>query len=67
MTGFDTRFKRELLKMDIDTIVICEDNRNSLSFIGANKLASSVSKNKLWIAQQEYQELGNSIVHRKCL
>jgi hypothetical protein len=47
MSGFDARFELELLKMDIDTIVICEDNRNSLSFIGANKLVSSVSMNKL--------------------
>lgn len=66
MTSFDTRFKQELLGKNINTIVTCVDNRNSLSFYGAHKLASSTDMNKLWITQQEYQEFGNSIIHRKC-
>lgn len=40
--------------------------RKSSSWLGGSILASLGTFHQLWVSRKEYEEFGDSIVHRKC-
>jgi len=66
MTGFVEQMKEELLRSQTDAEIKAPHNRNSLAFIGANKLISSLEINNLWVSADGYKAAGSSIIYRKC-
>jgi actin-related protein len=63
--GFPERFSFELSKY-IDVVVKASDKRCHMAFIGGGKFCSRLSTENLWISKEEYQEIGPSVVQRKC-
>jgi actin-related protein len=61
MTGFVEQMKEELLRSQTDAEIKAPHNRNSLAFIGANKLISSLEINNLWVSADDYKAAGPSI------
>ncbi len=47
-------------------MIIAPPERKYSAWIGGSILASLSTFKQMWISQQEYEETGPSIVHRKC-
>jgi actin-related protein len=67
--GFADRMKKEITAIAPSTMnvkVIAPPERKYSVWIGGSILASLQSFKNMWISKKEYNELGPSIVHRKC-
>ena len=67
--GFAERLEREvssILWSPVEIKVRPPAERNFSVWIGGSILASLSAFQKMWISKQEYDEIGLSIVHRKC-
>lgn len=68
--GIAQRLKQEITALappNTQINVIAAPERHYLPWIGASMLAASPDFASTWIRQQDYDERGPSIVHRKCL
>ena len=68
--GFADRMQKEVAAlapptMKIKVMTPPPEGRHS-AWIGGSMLASTSAFQQMWISQQEYDEVGPSIVHRKC-
>ncbi|KAI7866342.1 actin family [Spinellus fusiger] len=69
-TGMADRVKKELTNLansGIKVNIIAPPYRNHSVWIGGSMLASLSTFQSMWIAREEYNEFGPSIVHRKCV
>ena len=67
--GFADRMKKEITALAPSTMnvkVIAPPERKYSVWIGGSILASLQSFKDMWISKKEYNEVGPSIVHRKC-
>nr|ABO26621.1 actin [Haliotis discus discus] len=68
--GITERLTKELIKLVPKTMkvrVVAPPERKFNVWIGGSILASLSTFQKMWITKQEYDEIGPTIVHRKCL
>jgi len=69
LPGFADRLKKEIVDLapSIAKVrIVAEIERKFAVWMGGSMLASLSTFEKMWISKQEYNELGPSIVHRKC-
>jgi hypothetical protein len=67
--GIAERLQKELLQLAPSTMrvtVIAPPERKYSSWIGGSILASLSTFQSMWFTKEEYDEVGPSIVHRKC-
>ena len=67
--GIADRMQKEITALappTVQTKIIAPPERKYSVWIGGSILASLSSFQRMWITKQEYDELGPSIVHRKC-
>ena len=67
--GIDDRMQKELTALAPPTMkikIIAPPERKYSVWIGGSILASLSTFSGMWIARSEYDELGPSVVHRKC-
>lgn len=70
ITGLPERLKKEidaLAPTSMRTKVIAQPERKFSVWIGGSILSSLSSFSTMWITKAEYEEVGTSIVHKKCL
>ncbi|OEH79227.1 actin-related protein arp1 [Cyclospora cayetanensis] len=68
--GFGDRLLNEVRKIapkDIKIRISAPPERKISTWIGGSILASLSTFKKMWVAKQEYEESGASILHRKTL
>ncbi|XP_048244496.1 actin-1-like [Haliotis rufescens] len=68
--GITERLTKELIKLVPKTMkvkVVAPPERKFNVWIGGSILASLSTFQQMWITKQEYDEIGPTIVHRKCL
>ncbi|CAF3674199.1 unnamed protein product [Rotaria sordida] len=68
--GLGNRLHKEMVTLAPQATkvrIIVESERNYAAWLGGSILSSLSSFQKMWITQQEYNEFGPSIVHRKCM
>ena len=68
--GFKQRLHKEIMEIVPRKSVIRIHDRpdkEHLSWLGGSVITSLASFNKMWITKDDYDEIGPSIVHRKCL
>jgi actin-related protein len=67
--GIGDRLQKEVTQLAPPTMkvkIISSPERKYSAWIGGSILASLSTFSTMWIADEEYQESGPSIVHRKC-
>ena len=65
LPGFGARLKKELQRHDSGKVEVFEPpNRHHLSWVGASSFAGGTPN---WISKDEYDEVGPSIVLKKCV
>ena len=67
--GIADRLQKEVAQLAPPTMKIkvnASDERKYSAWIGGSILASLTTFNTMWISQDEYDESGPGIVHRKC-
>lgn len=71
--GFPERFTKEIkdlapenMKENVKVIVEVRDLLPYLPYIGCNILSSIKTSDSLCISRTEYEDFGNSIIHKKC-
>ncbi|VDL70524.1 unnamed protein product [Nippostrongylus brasiliensis] len=67
--GITDRMKKEVAKLAPSMVrvkIMAPPERKYSVWIGGSVLASLSTFQRMWITKQEYDESGNSIVHRKC-
>ena len=66
--NIDTRFKKEMKRMDKDVNIITSKKimPEFYAWNGASKLLSLSSFSNFWVTKQEYDEEGQNAVHYKC-
>ena len=67
--GLADRMMKEMTNLapsNIKVKVIAPPERKYSVWIGGSILASLSTFQQMWISKQEYDEMGPSIVHRKC-
>lgn len=68
-SGIADRIHKELVNLTpagVKVKIIAPPERENTVWIGGSILASLTTFQGMWISQQEYEESGPSIVHRKC-
>jgi actin-related protein len=68
--GIAERMKKEITSLAPSTMeikIIAPPERKYSVWIGGSILASLSTFEQMWISKQEYDEIGPSIVHRKCI
>ena len=68
--GIADRFQKDITTLAPSSMkvkVVDPPDKQNLDWIGGSMLASLSTFNQMWIAKEEYDESGPSIVHRKCL
>ena len=68
-TGIPERLNKEVTALAPSTMkikVVAPAERKFLVWIGGSILSSLSTFQAMWITKAEYQEVGASIVHRKC-
>lgn len=68
MPGFVERFSEEIssLTHGAKTKVIAPPERKHWGWVGGSIVASMSTFQNLWVTAEEYEEVGPSVVHRKC-
>lgn len=70
LPGFEQRLQNEITATAPSSImkinVVASRKREFSVWVGGSTLASLSSFQYMWITQQEYDEMGPKIVHRKC-
>ena len=67
--GFAKRLYSEMKSLasdDVTVEIVAPENRQYLSWIGANILTSWSTFDEMWILKEEYDEIGPTIIHQKC-
>ncbi|XP_048361814.1 actin, clone 302-like [Sphaerodactylus townsendi] len=67
--GITERLTKELIRMapkGTEVVVIAPPDRRISVWIGGSILASLSAFQDMWISKEEYAEVGQNIVHRKC-
>ncbi|WKY03534.1 hypothetical protein Q1695_004918 [Nippostrongylus brasiliensis] len=67
--GITDRMKKEVAKLAPSMVrvkIMAPPERKYSVWIGGSVLASLSTFQRMWITKQEYDEIGNTIVHRKC-
>ena len=67
--GFCERLTREVTNLApsrTQVTVVASPNRRYSAWIGGAAFASTATFQQMWISKAEYDEVGASIVHRKC-
>ena len=67
--GFNIRLEKAITALapsGVKIKVIAPPERIHSAWIGGSILTSTSAFQQLWISKQDYDELGPSIVHRKC-
>ena len=67
--GIPERLSKEVTALAPSTMkikVVAPAERKFLVWIGGSILSSLSTFQTMWISKEEYQEVGASIVHRKC-
>eukprot|EP01090_Pellita_catalonica_P020303 TRINITY_DN7194_c0_g1_i1.p1 TRINITY_DN7194_c0_g1~~TRINITY_DN7194_c0_g1_i1.p1 ORF type:complete len:382 (-),score=50.59 TRINITY_DN7194_c0_g1_i1:94-1239(-) len=68
--GFPERLQRDLQALipstNMKAKVVAPEDRKFIVWKGGSVLASLGTFSKMWISQEEFQECGPGIVHRKC-
>jgi actin len=68
ISNFDNRLSNELNKLtNIGVDIIASEDRLYTTWIGGSILSSLPTFNSSWITKNEYNEYGNSIIHRKSM
>ena len=70
LPGLSERLQKEISSLSPSTMkpkVVAPPERKYSVWIGGSILASLSTFEQMWISNQEYEESGPSIVHRKCL
>ena len=68
--GISDRVQKEMTALAPSSMkvkIVAPPERKYSVWIGGSILASLSTFQQMWISQQEYDESGPSIVHRKCL
>lgn len=69
LSGFTDRLEKELFLISpssVDIQMICPPERKYSVWVGGSLLSSLSSFQDMWIVKEEYEEIGPSIVHKKC-
>jgi len=69
LPGLEERLKKEVSALAPDTMdvkIIAAAERKYMTWIGGSILASLSTFEDMWITKEEYDQVGPSIVHRKC-
>ena len=66
MRGFVERFSKELSIRGERYQLVANEDRGNEEWIGASILGSLSTFQKMWISKGEYDDVGKTIVHRKC-
>ena len=67
--GFSERLQKEmeeLARADMRITIVAPKERKYSQWIGGSMLADLPTFQRKWIKQEEYDEVGPDIVHRKC-
>jgi len=64
--GFESRLVKELSALSNSNVKLVTNDKEFSVFEGGVILANLISFREHWITQEEYEEEGPSIVHRKC-
>ena len=69
--GFQERFTKEIksivpISMKEEVNIITSNNNKFASWVGGSILSSISSFQSNWITKAEYEEYGDTIVHKKC-
>ena len=67
--GISYRLHKEITQLAPSTMkvkIIASEERKFLVWLGGTILSSLSTFSTSWITKEEYQEVGSSIVHRKC-
>jgi len=64
--GFAARLEKELTAMSSTRVRVIENGTTLATWIGGSILGSLSTFQSMWISKEEYDEVGPSIVHRKC-
>jgi len=67
--GIADRLQREIASLAPSTMkikIVAPPERKYSTWIGGSILASLSTFQQMWIAKQEYDESGPTVVHRKC-
>ena len=68
LPGLDSRLQKEMTSLsNVNKInIVLPKERKYSVWIGGSMLSSMKGFDDQWISKQEYDEMGPSIVHRKC-
>ena len=69
LTGFTDRLEKELFLISPSSVnieMVCPPERKFSVWAGGSLLSSLSSFQDMWILKEEYEEVGPSIVHKKC-
>ena len=69
--GFSERLSKEICKLAPNAyqkkVRISDSVRKYSAWIGGSMISSLSTFQSMWISKQDYDEVGPSVVHRKCL